>query len=129
VNTTPCDTELAKQLHYSAPGHLRVDLRCAVRVFCRFSPPSVRGSSSDCRVMDAPISLLSLAVMGAVLSFATKSYSSDFPTVHFDPTPALLPVKKGKDQDEIEHVSIKTLLETRCPTLFTPFKPLWWLSK
>jgi len=73
--------------------------------------------------------LLVLAVMGAALSFATKAYSPEFPTVHFDSTPALLPVKKGKDEDEIEHVSIKTLLETRCPSLFTSFKPLWWLSK
>ena len=73
--------------------------------------------------------LLSLAVMGAVLSFATKAYSPEFPTVHFDSTPALLPVKKSGDKDEIELVSIKSLLETRCPNLFTPFKPLWWLSK
>jgi hypothetical protein len=67
--------------------------------------------------------------MGAMLSFTTKARSLDLPIVHFDSNPALLLVKKAEADDEVERVCIKTLLETRCPSLFTPFKPLWWLFK
>ncbi|KAF9564656.1 AB-hydrolase YheT [Agrocybe pediades] len=65
--------------------------------------------------------------MGAFFSFGHRVYGDNLPIVHFADKPALLPVKKRDGSGEIEHLSIKELLETRCGTLFTGFKPLWWL--
>ncbi|KAF8959066.1 AB-hydrolase YheT [Flammula alnicola] len=76
--------------------------------------------------MGALLSVLVVAFMGAVLSFTSKAHAQGFPMVHFAPKPALLRVKKG-GSDEVEEVSIKTLLETRCPSLFSEFRPIWWL--
>ncbi|KAJ3517143.1 hypothetical protein NLJ89_g687 [Agrocybe chaxingu] len=67
--------------------------------------------------------------MGGFFSLASGLWQSDdMPEVHFPEKPALIAVKNGDKSDEVEHISLRTLLETRCKTLFTPFRPLWWLS-
>ncbi|KDR81589.1 hypothetical protein GALMADRAFT_239633 [Galerina marginata CBS 339.88] len=65
--------------------------------------------------------------MGAFFSIVRRSYADSDPIVHFATKPALLAVKKGDGGDEVEQVSIKVLLETRCKSLFIQFRPLWWL--
>ena len=74
-------------------------------------------------------SLISLGLLGGVFSLASNHYSSSLPDVQFAPKPAVLRVKKDKESNETEFISIRTLLETRCKSLFTEFRPLWWLSK
>ncbi|KAF8902108.1 AB-hydrolase YheT [Gymnopilus junonius] len=65
--------------------------------------------------------------MGAILSVASKAYSHYYPTIHFASKPALLKVRKHDGSNEVEEVSIKALLETKCPSLWSEFRPLWWL--
>ncbi|EAU88560.2 hypothetical protein CC1G_04266 [Coprinopsis cinerea okayama7 len=69
--------------------------------------------------------------MGAVLSTNLKASSSGSESnsvIHFPDQPTLLPVKNG-DEEEVQHVPLRTLIETHCPSLFRPFKPLWYLFK
>jgi len=79
--------------------------------------------------MGALLSIVTVAFMGAFFSFAHRVYGDNLPIVHFADKPATLPVKKRDGSDAIEHLSIKELLETRCASLFTGFRPLWWLFK
>ncbi|RXW24113.1 hypothetical protein EST38_g1711 [Candolleomyces aberdarensis] len=66
--------------------------------------------------------------MGALLSVQAPAITqTHLPTVHFAEKPALLPVKKQTETDGTDLLSLQELLETRCPSLFTEFKPLWWL--
>ena len=66
--------------------------------------------------------------MGAFLSTRPASDSNDT-TVHFASKPAVLTVKKTDNPDQVEHLSLRELLETRCTSLFTAFSPPWWLPK
>ena len=69
------------------------------------------------------------ATMGAVLSLTSELSTGSSPVVHFADKPATLQVRRNDGSDDVDAVSIKTLLETRCPSLFSRFKPLWWLPK
>jgi hypothetical protein len=83
-------------------------------------------------VLEVPATtlILSLGIIGGIFSVARRRYdSSSSPEIHFAPDPAVLPVRKNEESKEVEYVSIRTLLETRCKSLFTEFHPLWWLSK
>lgn len=97
---------------YAAPGVLRPAIN-------RFLPCFMGGL----------FSLVSLGFMGAFLSVASSKYPNGHPEIHFPTKPALIAVRKHKDSDEIEHLSLRTLIETRCQSLFKEFKPLWWLFK
>lgn len=46
---------------------------------------------------------------------------------HFPPQPVVLAARKHKDSGDVEYVSLKTLIESRCPSLFTAYRPTWWL--
>ena len=70
--------------------------------------------------------------MGALLSIFFSTVTADHPaSTVFGDNPAILPVRIRKEHegDIIEHVSLKELLKTRVPSLFTPFQPLWYLFK
>jgi len=73
------------------------------------------------------LSVLGLAAMAGFFSFSNKTDHD--PEVHFADKPAELKVRKGGDGDKVEQVSIRELLSARCPSLFTPFTPLWWLNR
>lgn len=79
--------------------------------------------------------LVSLLTMGLMcLLFTLLPTTTMWPayrssTIHFPAEPARLPIKNDKDSDETSYVCLRTLLETRCQSLFIPFKPLWWLFK
>ncbi|KAF5381000.1 hypothetical protein D9615_003933 [Tricholomella constricta] len=77
--------------------------------------------------MGSILSLVSLGFMGAFFSVASQGMPDRTPLIHFSPKPALVAVKKGKDSDETEQLSLRTLVESRCQSLFTEFHPLWWL--
>jgi hypothetical protein len=81
--------------------------------------------------MGALVSILSFAAMAGFLSFPFfTAVDDDQPDVHFNAkTSAQLDVLKRDDTDTLERVSFRTLLETRCKSLFTPFRPVWWLPK
>lgn len=49
--------------------------------------------------------------------------------IHFSSKSARLRVRSDKNSDEVEHVSLQRLVETRCRSLFSPFKPVWWLRR
>lgn len=70
-----------------------------------------------------------LAVMGVLYTVASKGWPSRYPLIHFSSNPAVITVKKHKGSDEVERISLRTLVETRCKSLFTEFRPLWWLFK
>ena len=80
-------------------------------------------------VLEVPAILISLGLIGGIFSAAGRRYSSSSPEIHFAPNPAVLPIRKDDESKEVEYISIRTLLETRCKGLFTEFRPLWWLPK
>ncbi|GLB34977.1 putative alpha/beta hydrolase fold [Lyophyllum shimeji] len=71
--------------------------------------------------------LVGLSFMGAFFSIASHGLPDRTPLIHFSPKPALVSVKKGKDSDETDEMSLRALVESRCQSLFTEFHPLWWL--
>ncbi len=75
--------------------------------------------------------LVGLGILAVLLaSVATFLASMTAPTVRFGLKPAMLEVKTRKDGDKrTECLSLQELLETRCQSLFTVFKPVWWLFK
>ncbi|KAG6835448.1 hypothetical protein H0H93_001370 [Arthromyces matolae] len=78
--------------------------------------------------------LLSVVGLGFLAPFFTFVFSSDGtpdrnPIIHFAAKPAILTVKKGGEGDDLENLSFQTLVQTRCPSLYTKFRPLWWLFK
>ncbi|KAF9480145.1 AB-hydrolase YheT [Pholiota conissans] len=77
--------------------------------------------------MGALISILIVTFMGSVYSLTSRISASGLPTIHFADKPAHLRVRRAKGSDEVDEISIKALLETKCPSLFSEFKPLWWL--
>ena len=79
--------------------------------------------------LEIPATLISLGLISGIISSAGRRYSKSSPEIHFAPNPAVLPVRKDGESKEVEYISIRTLLETRCKSLFTDFHPLWWLSK
>lgn len=78
--------------------------------------------------MSETLILLGLAFLGFMVTLATLWRKDLHPIVHFSPQPASLPIKTG-EKGEVQHVSFRTLLETRCKSLFTEFRPLWWIFK
>ncbi|KAG6832398.1 hypothetical protein H0H92_002666 [Tricholoma furcatifolium] len=77
--------------------------------------------------MGALFSVIGLGFMGAFFSIASHGTPERTPLIHFSTKPTVLSVKKSKDSNETEQVSFRTLVESRCKSLFTPFHPLWWL--
>ena len=49
----------------------------------------------------------------------------DKTVVHFSPDPVELPTKISN----VDATSLKELVKTRCPSLFTPFETKWWLNR
>jgi hypothetical protein len=85
--------------------------------------------------MGSFFSVIGLSLMGAFFTISTSINADNSTTIHFSPKPAVVAVRKhdqGKDtgaDDEIEHISLRNLLETRCKSLFTDFLPVWYLFK
>ncbi|KAG6911510.1 hypothetical protein DXG01_014584 [Tephrocybe rancida] len=77
--------------------------------------------------MGSFLSVVTLSFMGAFLSVASHGIPDRTPLIHFSPKPAVFSVKKSKDSDETEQVSLRALVESRCQSLFTQFHPIWWL--
>jgi hypothetical protein len=83
-------------------------------------------------------SLFGLSSLGAALPIGTTRTCSEarIPIFHFPPKPAVIAVRKGQrnyDSDSndggIEYKNLRELVESRCPSLFTEFHPLWYLFK
>ncbi|KAF8825218.1 Alpha/Beta hydrolase protein [Lentinula edodes] len=49
------------------------------------------------------------------------------PLIHFAPKTAQIPLKKSNTQEESSD-SLRNLVQDKCPSLFTPFEPTWWLN-
>jgi uncharacterized protein len=58
-----------------------------------------------------------------------KRYGITITLLHFPPQPAILAVRKQQGSEDVEYVSLQTLVESRCPSLFAAFRPAWWLFK
>jgi len=67
--------------------------------------------------------------MGSLFSFFTAAYY--LPRIVYAASPAIiLPEKSRKLQQgggASVAVDLRKFLETRCPSLFKPFRPAWWL--
>ncbi len=77
---------------------------------------------------DSLFGLVGLGVVAVVATVASRIPADKHPLIHFPPEPVLLPVRSSED-NKVELVSLRKLLETRCKSLFQEFKELWWLSK
>ncbi|KAF8636529.1 hypothetical protein AX17_003342 [Amanita inopinata Kibby_2008] len=74
-------------------------------------------------------SLTSLGVLSVFLTIASSTLASGgkAPLIRFAPKPVTLTVKKRNDSDKTEEATLRELLEARCPSLFSDFRPAWWL--
>lgn len=81
------------------------------------------GSSTD--VGRFIVSLVVLS-MGAFLSLRGSSH---VPRTHFSPSPVHIKVRKSTSSKEVEKISLRDFVETRCPSLSSPFVPAWWLNR
>ncbi|KAF9464677.1 AB-hydrolase YheT [Collybia nuda] len=79
--------------------------------------------------MGSLFSLVALSFMGAFFSAASIGLPDKTPLIHFSPKPAVVTVRKSKNSNQVERQSLRTLVETKCKSLFTEFRPLWWLYK
>ncbi|KAF8654098.1 hypothetical protein AX16_003631 [Volvariella volvacea WC 439] len=77
--------------------------------------------------MSIPVSLTTLALMGAFFSVASAVLPKSRPTVHFSAKPATLAVKRASQNSGKAFISLRELVESKCSSLFTPFRPVWWL--
>jgi hypothetical protein len=74
--------------------------------------------------------LVGSGILAMLLAVATFFASRTAPTVRFGLKPAILEVKTRNDGDKrTERHSLQELLKTRCQSLFSVFKPVWWLFK
>jgi hypothetical protein len=63
-------------------------------------------------------------------SFSLPSFrSSSYSKVTWPQHPAQLALPSRGSSGNPDTISLRTLIETRCPSVFTPFKPVWWLFK
>ncbi|TFK76467.1 AB-hydrolase YheT [Pluteus cervinus] len=74
-----------------------------------------------------PLSLYTIALLGAALTLLSFRNMSSQTTVQFGSQPAIISVKSSDESEELESASIRELVEAKCPSLFKPFKPVWWL--
>lgn len=70
-----------------------------------------------CRVMGSALSWLSPSSTGAVAKLYTVS------------TPVRLKVKNVDKLGAEDEVYLSSFLQTRCPSLFSPYTPAWWLNR
>ncbi|EKM55427.1 uncharacterized protein PHACADRAFT_256045 [Phanerochaete carnosa HHB-10118-sp] len=49
------------------------------------------------------------------------------PQIYFGPTAATVALRKSTRPDDTEQVSLRELVERRCPSLHDAFRPAWWL--
>ncbi|KAJ7494802.1 hypothetical protein B0H11DRAFT_2003432, partial [Mycena galericulata] len=49
------------------------------------------------------------------------------PVIHFPKDALHLRVRKIDSRTEIEKSTLKELVQSRCGSLFTPYRPTWWL--
>lgn len=73
---------------------------------------------------------------GALVHFVLHTMSSlvrwvfgldQVPRLYFGPTVATVAVRKSTRPDDTEKVSLREVVERRCPSLHDVFRPAWWL--
>ncbi|OBZ75228.1 Abhydrolase domain-containing protein [Grifola frondosa] len=64
-------------------------------------------------------------MMGVFLSFVTAAYY--IPKLHYASSPATVSARSSPGSKDIQRVSLRALVEARCPSLFQNFRPAWWL--
>jgi len=82
--------------------------------------------------MSALLSFLTLEfvrLFWTFLPFPKMWFSGGLPEYRFPEKPAILTVRNPDGSPGVEKIDMQTLLKTRCQSLFTSFKPLWWLFK
>jgi uncharacterized protein len=88
--------------------------------------------------MDSLFSVVGLSFLGAALTFSTTVLEDRMPIIHFASKPAVIAVRNEREDDhsgsnnrriELEYKSLRELVESRCSSLFTEFRPLWYLFK
>lgn len=81
--------------------------------------------------MGALLSVIGLDFISASFSTAVTStgLTENSPSIHFSESskPSVLAVRKDRHSNDVEHISLQELVETRCKSLFTEFRPIWWL--
>jgi len=87
--------------------------------------PTTLFSGSSVGVLRFLISVVVLS-MGAFLS---RRGSPDIPRTHFAPSPIYLSVRKSKGSTMVEKISLRDFVESKMPSLHSPFVPAWWLFK
>lgn len=122
LNVLPGVYRRLRQWGRQRPSLIRTDQDYLIPFSCKLS-------SSYSMGLQVPATLISLGIIGGILSVASRRYLNSTPEIHFAPNPAVLSVRKDEESKEVECISIRTLLETRCRSLFTDFRPLWWLPK
>lgn len=75
------------------------------------------------------LSALLCRVMGSALSWLSSSSTDTVAKLYTVSTPVRLKVKNVDKLGAEDEVSLSSFLQTRCPTLFSPYTPAWWLNR
>ncbi|KAK7014882.1 AB hydrolase-1 domain-containing protein [Favolaschia claudopus] len=75
---------------------------------------------------DTVLKLLAAIFMGALFSVGRRWRKSSTILLHFSEKPASLRIRNTSD-GSVSTESLENLVEIRCPSLRSPFNPVWWL--
>jgi hypothetical protein len=62
-------------------------------------------------------------------AFLSLGGSADIPRTHFAPSPVYISVRKSKGSTTVEKISLRDFVQSKLPSLRSPFVPAWWLFK
>ena len=82
------------------------------------------------------VTIMGLSFVNAVFTFGNRTSKDQTPIIHFPPKPAVIAVRRdrrdddpGSNGDGVEYKSLRELVESRCSSLFTEFRPIWYLFR
>ena len=75
------------------------------------------------------VSRLAQTAMARFFSLPVSTLHDDQSIIRFSEKSALLFVRQNCTRDVVDQVSLQTLVNMKCKSLFKPFKPIWWLAK
>lgn len=102
-------------------------------LFCPYSSWTRAGSRHSATLfadfLHFLLSALLCRVMGSALSWLSPSSTGAVAKLYTVSTPVRLKVKNVDKLGAEDEVSLSSFLQTRCPSLFSPYTPAWWLNR
>ena len=79
--------------------------------------------------MGTLLSIMCMSAVGVLYSTSGTGSGGALPVIRCTPVHTVFKDKKRQDNPAVKEVSLRQLLEVRCPSLYRKFEPVWWLPK